>query len=362
MNFGNKNNSTKVSESVFTEINGSYKNCRGEGPDSYKFRIFYEKGIDLSKFTIKNGVLCNENFESADDYIERLKNEGFEFKSIADQKLDKESLNKLKKETKLMVKKGYIKGKSKVFKKTIIGILSFVASLGAYYGINKGSAMTIKHDEHDVIQNTDYEPYTNIPKGYYNEHPLKICISDRFSTFSQFMMRKGLEYLDENAYGAKFDIVVDDVRTTDAPVKVMHATKDFGCYYGEIIDALGWTWNEFKESDFISGDIVIKENAFHPYTIANTIVHEACHMIFRLRHSSNPDSIMCRAPSNIFLSKQDIENINTTLPPDRAPNEAISVYTEKDATVSYVDYFKKLSKQNHKEQKQVSNCDEDLVV
>lgn len=242
-------------------------------------------------------------------------------------------------EKKKNIKTGFVKKVKKFFK--VLGISALITSgtLAAYYGVNKVQAIAsvsqLTQDEANAtIKNDGYKKAKNIEAGYYNSHPLKICISDEFDAFYQFTMRKGLQYLDQKAEGVKFDIVVGDIKTENADVNIVNAnSKDYKGTFFE--GSCGWTNLLNENATKVSGDIMINTHQFHPMTPAQTVVHESLHLMFGLYHSNNPHSMMYPVCATAFLSQQDIDNINTVLPAE----DSSSTYQYDENMNCYVHTF-----------------------
>ena len=275
--------------------------------------------------------MVNKQINNAKEYFARLENK---------------NLNKNSKSVRIKNSRGIVKNKKRtILKASLIALSSIIVVIGGYDGYRKLKAFDYYSqgaldETNAVIKNDGYKKAPNIEAGYYNKHPLKICISETFNDFYQFTMHKGLEYLDRCAVGMKFDIFVGDVKSDNADVYICNPLTDDKLYSAIIKAGLysgvcGWTQIPDEDFDKIQGKIFINPYAKHYFTPAQTVVHESLHLMAGLHHSDNVFSIMFPYTSTGFMSKQDIDNVNTVLPAE----DSSSTYKYDETTNSIIHVF-----------------------
>lgn len=146
----------------------------------------------------------------------------------------------------------------------------------------------------DFEEKTTYSANASVVPGYYNEHPLKVYISDDFSYRYTKEIIDAIKYVDGVATGLKFAI---SSNVDDSNIQI---------YKNNNIDCLGCAYPS-------SGKIYINDDVFHHKGVEATVIHEIAH-ILGLEHSKDLSSIMYPVVSQKEFSERDIKNLNTIWP------------------------------------------------
>lgn len=221
------------------------------------------------------------------------------------------------------MEKAHIKSNKKV---SFLGVVKTLAVIGfGCIALKCG----IRYEKGKTLESEYVEQYgeyyqvvsqnNKVPAGYYNEHPLKICISNEFSKIEQLEIKRALSYFDAIAEGLSFDINVGNVEDTDANIKIY---KDMYAYekFKEGRGAIACSTRNRVDAKKIKGDIHINEDndIIDVYSI---VIHEMGHMI-GLEHTSDSDNIMFIRGSHYTIlpklikafSKYEVDLINTLYP------------------------------------------------
>lgn len=202
--------------------------------------------------------------------------------------------------------KGIVKKTGRFLIKTAKGILAVTACCSGLYGVMKFGAYTAAADRNllDFSERT-YDDNLNIEAGYYNEHPISICISDEFSDYNTKRIIDGLKTIDKESVGMKFDISVG------TPSRKIH---DVCIYSDECADnVLGCATMNDTDSKHICGNMYLDENKFNFYGMKSLLMHEMGH-ILGLEHSKDLNSLMYPVVSRYTLSEDFIEHVNAMYP------------------------------------------------
>lgn len=202
--------------------------------------------------------------------------------------------------------KGIVKKTGRFLVKTAKGFLAVTACCSGIYGIMKIGAYeaAVTGNKLDFTERV-YDDNSNVEAGYYNEHPISICISDEFSDYNTKRIIDGLKNVDKEAVGMKFDISVG------TPSRMRYDI----CIYSEQCDegVLGCATLNDTEAKHISGNMYIDEEKFNLYGIKSIIMHEMGH-ILGLQHSKDLNSTMYPVSCRYTLSKDFINHVNAMYP------------------------------------------------
>ena len=191
-----------------------------------------------------------------------------------------------------------------IIKKIIILTAVAGVGLGVFFGIRQ-----------KVNVKPVYTQNLNVEPGYYNDNPVKVCISDKFSDQIKQGIARGIEYLDESALGIKFEYYFADGQRYDYDIEIRSKDLDER--------VLGQATRGDLQAKQIVGVVWIDDEQILEYTnsIESVTVHELCHVL-GLEHNKNYSSLMYYAAPSAYkeLSNQDIENINTIYPPEEMEN------------------------------------------
>ena len=187
-------------------------------------------------------------------------------------------------------------------------VFAVIANRNYAYGAYKNATTEPEHVYHqDAI----------VPAGYFNEHPVKIAVSDKFSNEEFAEIEKGITKLDGYAEGIKFEIVRTSKtsRKNDEQIIILKDTN------GECIDnseycCLGLTCCPVVKTKIEDYNGIIYLNKEIPIKIIEkTTMHEILH-VFDFKHENDFRSILSPKSGHISTkpTKKDIKNINTKFP------------------------------------------------
>ncbi len=219
-------------------------------------------------------------------------------------------------------KHGILKGIKKFFVRMggIVGVSLLLG--GAYAGIHKLSAKEVidsgryQHAHQEVAS----EQNKNITPGYYNEHPLKVCISNNFTELQKAQIVSGIKYLDRKAEGLKFEYYFGDSQNSEADIKIHDKVNQ-----DENSTVVAYANLGSRETERIRGNVTIYTNKFHSMGMRATVIHELCHVL-GLEHSENTFSIMSPVICSFFMNSEDVKQINALYPPAEKTSNNIELY------------------------------------
>ena len=178
--------------------------------------------------------------------------------------------------------------------------------VGIYGSYNVGAYIQGKVDKSLDFETREYYKNPNIEAGHYNRYPIKVCVSDKFTSSNQRQIVKGINSLDKDAVGLSFDVRVGngcELQPHEIFVEPENLEKN----------VLGRATLNPLNTYGIRGHIALDQNTLHIYGIKSTTIHELAHVI-GLAHSKNITSLMYPISCRFDLSKEDIKNINTIYP------------------------------------------------
>lgn len=206
-------------------------------------------------------------------------------------------------------KHGFINCLKKFFLVAGSTVLVSTVFYGTAVGLTKLYAITAEVDAKQVV----YHQNENIEPGYYNENPIKICISDKFNGIFRNGIEKGIRTFDDAALGLKFEIRVGDLEKLKGEYDVSFVPSYEYKGNSNGLDVLGYTYLSSNDAKEIKGPIYLMPNKMHLFGVKATTMHELGHKI-GLEHTDDPNSLMFPVCSNFGLSQSDIDNINTIYP------------------------------------------------
>lgn len=212
-----------------------------------------------------------------------------------------------KKELKRKIRESKIKNFKKRVKKCAKTIMVLGGMVVGFYGsYNAAAYVQGKVDKTLDFETRDYYQNPNIEPGYYNKNPIKVCISDKFSSFNQHQIIKGIQELDKDAIGLSFDIRLGSGCEL-SPHEIFVEPENLE------MNVLGRATLNPLTTYGIRGHIALDDKTLHVYGIKSTTIHELAHVI-GLAHSKDITSLMYPISCRFGLSKEDIKNINTIYP------------------------------------------------
>lgn len=170
-----------------------------------------------------------------------------------------------------------------------------------------------------------YEQDDFVPAGYFNEHPIKVAVSNDFRDDEFAEIKGGIAELDECAEGLKFEIVRTSKKTRrkgeqiiilkDLNNKYVENTKNGIAYYN--IDRN--SPESYKGAIYLSKNIPI-------YVVHKITAHEILHVL-GFEHERDYKSVMYYRSStiNTKFTKKDIEKINKKFPAKESDEEELTV-------------------------------------
>ena len=153
-----------------------------------------------------------------------------------------------------------------------------------------------------------------LPAGYFNEHPLRVAVSNDFSEKEFSKIKSGIENLDGYAEGIKFEIVRTslDKRKDDEQIVILKDTQ------GEVLskneNGVAKSLKEKTKIEDYHGTIYLNKDV-SINIIEKMTMHEILH-ILDFQHENDLRSIMFAGSGRFSTppTKKDIENINTKFP------------------------------------------------
>ena len=209
-----------------------------------------------------------------------------------------------------MNKKPFPKALTALLVATCLGsaVFAVVANRNYVYGAYKNST-----DQPERV----YQQDAFLPAGYFNDHPVKIAVSNKFSDEEFAEIEKGITKLDGYAQGIRFEIVRTS-KTTKRKDEQIIILKDTKCkhtidnehYY---CGMTYYTQNKTKIEDY-NGTIYLN-NSISNELIEKTTMHEILH-VFGFEHENDFRSIMFYTMGHVSTqpTQKDIENINKKFP------------------------------------------------
>ena len=171
----------------------------------------------------------------------------------------------------------------------------------------KGNAYNVAVKENKLnFEEATYRQNINVAPGYYNAYPVKIYISGAFKESSINKIIEGIEYLDSQAVGIKFEYEIGHHITTGFDIYIHKAEFDSQMQAGEA--SIGKL-----DAGKIGGIVRLEETWDSQWLLTPLTVHELCHVL-GLKHSKDLNSIMYPIMSSFRMSKEDIANVNTIYP------------------------------------------------
>lgn len=202
--------------------------------------------------------------------------------------------------------KGIVKKTGRFLVKTTKGFLAVTACVSGMYGMLKIGAYDAAYRGNKLdFTERIYEDNPNVEAGYYNDHPISICISDKFSAYNTKRIISGLKTLDQKAVGLKFDISVG------TPSRMRYDI----CIYSEQCDegVLGCATLNDTDVKQISGNVYLDEEKFNLYGMKSLLIHEMGHVL-GLQHSKDLNSTMYPVSCRYTISSDFIKHVNAMYP------------------------------------------------
>ena len=184
------------------------------------------------------------------------------------------------------------------------------------------------------LSETKYHKNKNIEAGYYNKHPLKVCISDEFNSLFEREIKRAVEIFDEKAEGMKFEISIHHLtEESKKDFNIIFKPEKYDEEDNSNNNVLGWSNIAKNDATNLDGTICIDDSKFFLFGVRSTAMHELGHKI-GLRHSPDPSSLMYPTSRNFRFSQKDIDNINTMYPAEIEVNQKNS--SSKKSSMVYL--------------------------
>lgn len=169
-----------------------------------------------------------------------------------------------------------------------------------------------------LVQNPNVEP------GYYNEHPIYVCISDKFTKMQRKEVERAVKYVDKVCKGITFNIFVDNIETAKSHIFIVnYLNKENATESNDKI--AGSTYRNSPDCLQITAPIYLSEDICFT-EIYSIVIHEMGHAIGLKHTSESTDLMFAGGPSLNYkpfycrgFSKREIEWLNTLYPaaPDK---------------------------------------------
>lgn len=318
-------------------INHYNSRCAGikKTLESKQFQPLLSKTYDFEK---EKKLATKDSSETMEEYKDRIKRL---FYSIS--KYD--AIKKAEESYKPKKQHNFAKSTLRHTRNFFIKTGSAVLAVDALYGSLIACVKLQYSDPAPGISETKYHKNKNIEAGYYNKHPLKVCISDEFNTLFEKEIKRAVEIFDEKAEGMKFEISVHHLTEENkGDFNIIFKPEKYDENDNSNNRVLGWTYVAKNDAKTVDGTIWIDDSKFFVFGIKSTAMHELAHKI-GLEHSPDPDSLMYPYSRNFRLSQKDIDNINTMYPAEIEVNQKSSstkkssmVYLKNNESIN--DYIK----------------------
>ena len=159
-----------------------------------------------------------------------------------------------------------------------------------------------------------YTQDENVPAGYFNEHPIKVAVSNNFSASEFSKIKSGIEKLDGYAKGIKFEIVrtSDLKRKEDEQIIILKDTQ--GKYLSKNENGVAKSLKVKDSPEDYCGTIYFNKDV-SINIVEKMTIHEILH-ILDFEHENDIRSIMFAGSGRVSTppTKKDIENINKKFP------------------------------------------------
>ena len=215
----------------------------------------------------------------------------------------------------------------KVIKKATIPLYVALGFATFYDGSIRLLGSIFYHQNPVYVNNDDYTPNISVKPGYYNEHPIKVCIDESFNDYYKWAIELGIDRLDEIATGIKFEKYVGKASryNKDADmniIKEMHGDDE----ESKKDTKLGYTFAPYEDKG-VTNEVYIYEDRMGYKGVSAVVMHEMMHAL-GIQHSDDVNSIMFPYSTSMFPNLQDIKNVNTIF-----PAKMTDAYKEKLAKV-----------------------------